>query len=282
MSFSPPQISFLQRLVNDRPAMRRTEVARFFCDHYSLGTAIGSRIEYRSDHYALAERLLCAHDLPIGPMGAGATRADASAYGGMSEKSFSASPHSDSVAVKSIGHCTFEEREMHTPDGTYVVLTSDQAKRVMCQRVLVVENLETFRYLAAYTWIDWRDADVLAVYRGELKLPRKDAADVVKNRSEPLWGFFDFDPAGLMMANSLPPERLERILLPSPDWLRTAANTSRGRQLFDAQAKAFGRTLDQASHPAIRELWALMSELRSAVTQERMRDARVSDPRTSD
>jgi len=274
MSFSAVQVTYLQRLVSERPERRRAgDAARFFCDHYSLGTAVGSQVEYRADHYEAAERLLRAHDLPVAFLGADATRADSAAFGGMSEKSLSVAPHSNSVAVKCLGRCTLDGHELYAPQGSYLVLTTEQALRVTCQRLLVVENLETFRALEAYAWIDRRGLDVLAIYSGDMGLPNKDAAEVVKGRTEPIWGFFDFDPAGLVMANSVPPVRLERVILPSQAWLRRASNTARGRQLFDSQLAAFGRSLDRAVHPEVIALWHLMKSLRSAVTQERMLSA---------
>ncbi|MEY8688799.1 MAG: hypothetical protein AB9M53_02810 [Leptothrix sp. (in: b-proteobacteria)] len=271
MSFSAVQVTFLQRLASERPAHRRaSDVAMFFCEHYSLGTSVGSQIEYRADHYTAAERLLLNHDLPVAAMGTHTTRADSAAYGGMSEKTFSVAPHSQSVAVKCLGRCTLDEHELYTPEGTYLVLTPAQALRVTCQRLLVVENLETFRALEAYTWIDRQGLDVLAIYRGDRDLPNKDAAAIIKSRPEPIWGFFDFDPAGLVMANSLPAGRLVRVILPSQAWLQKASNTLRGRQLFDSQVASFGRSLDQAAHPDVLALWQVMKGLRSAVTQERM------------
>lgn len=282
MSFSAVQVTFLQRLVSDRPEFRRAgDVARFFCDHFGLGAAVGSRVEYRVAHYEAAESLLRANDLPVAAMGAHATRADSAAYGGMSEKSLSAAPHSKSVAVKCLGRCVLDGHLLYAPKGSYIVLTPEQAKRVTCQRILVVENLETFRSLEAYGWIDRCGLDVLAAYRGDVEMPNKDAAEVIKGRHEQIWGFFDFDPAGLAMANSLPARRLERVILPSQDWLQKAANTPRGRQLFDSQVKSFEKVLDRAVHAEVIALWQLMKRLRSAVTQERMLGAGASDSSTA-
>jgi hypothetical protein len=274
MSFSAVQVKFLQRLVVERPDRRRAgDVALFFCTHYSLGNLVGGQVEYRVDHHENAQRLLQAHDLPVAAMCPDATRADAATYGGMSEKSFSIAPHSKSVALKCLGHCGLDGRPLFTPKGSYLVLTPEQARRVTCARLMVVENLESFRWLESYAWIDFRGMDVLAIYRGDLALPNKDAAEVIRSRPEPIWGFFDFDPAGLAMACALPPHRLERIVLPAISWLKKASNTPRGRQLFDAQAAVFGATLDDSHVPDISALWRLQKDLRSAVTQERMRQA---------
>lgn len=271
MSFSAVQVTFLQRLVIERPNRRRAgDAARFFCVHYSLGAVVGSQVEYRPDHHQAAERLLRAHDLPVAAMGPDATRADSAIYGGMSEKSLSVAPHSKSVAIKCLGHCTLDRHQLFTPEGSYLVMTPERAQRVTCARLMVVENLETFRALEAYAWIDLRGMDVLAIYRGDMMLPNKDAADVIKARPEPIWGFFDFDPAGLAMASALPASRLERVVLPALDWLKRASNTPRGRQLFEAQATVFGKSLDQSNIPEIIALWKMLKRLQSAVTQERM------------
>lgn len=271
MSFSIVQVTFLQRLVSERPAARRGgETARFFCDNYGLGVSVGSQVEYRAAHYEAAESLLRAHDLPVAALSVHATRADSAVFGGMSEKSLSVAPHSRSVAVKCLGNCTLDGHALYAPKGAYIVLTPEQAQQVTCQRLLLVENLVTFRTLEGYLWLDRGALDVLAVYRGDLAMPNKDAAEVIKCRQEPIWGFFDFDPAGLVMAASLPPERLERIVLPPSEWLQKATNTPRGRQLFDSQVAAFENVLDVAVHPEVVALWQLMKRLRSAVTQERM------------
>lgn len=274
MSFSAVQVTFLQRLVIERPDRRRAgDAARFFSAHYSLGAVVGTQVEYRPDHHQAAECLLRAHDLPVAAMGPGATRADSAIYGGMSEKSLSVAPHSKSVAIKCFGHCTLDGRELFTPTGSYLVLAPEQARQVTCARLMLVENLETFRALESYAWIDFRGMDVLAVYRGDLVLPNKDAADVIQARSEPIWAFFDFDPAGLAMANALPADRLERFVLPALDWIKHASNTPRGRQLFDAQSAVFGASLDQSEVPEITALWQFLKSLGSAVTQERLLQA---------
>lgn len=276
MAFTRVQLAFLQRLVSDCPPDRQASAtASYFSEHFSLGRVIGRRVEYTEAHFEAARRLLEANQVPVQPLGAGATRAEAAAYGGMSEKAFSMAPHADSVALKALGNCVFESHPLYTPGASYQVLTVEQAAQVSCERIMVVENFETFRRLQNYAWIDSQGLAVLAIYRGEKDLPIKDAAALVATRSEPLWGFFDFDPAGLVMANALPHERFERLLLPDSNWLETAADSPRGRQLFDSQAGAYENVLDAARHPQVLTAWRLMKRLCSAVTQERMQGAPV-------
>lgn len=274
MAFTAIQISFLQRLVDERPPSRQSSAAAsYFSEHFSLGRVAGSRVDYSDAHFAAAERLLVANQLPVRALGAAAPRARAAEYGGMSEKDFSVAPHANSVAVKGLGNCRFDGHGLHTPLGAYMVLTVEQAMRVTCERIMVVENLETFRGLQDYAWIERRGLAVLAIYRGEKDVPNKDAAELIRSRAEPIWGFFDFDPAGLAMANALPGDRFERLILPDRGLLEKSADSARGRQLFDRQLNSYERVLDGAVHQDIAAAWALMKRLRSAVTQEKMQAA---------
>ena len=271
MSFSPVQIIFLQKLVANRPESRRAgEAALFFQQNFSIGRLVKNNVQYQGGHFQAALQLLQANDLPVTALGPNSTRADSAAFGGMSEKSLSAAPHSRSVAVKALGHCTLDGHELYTPAGAYLVLTPADAKRVVCQRLMVVENLETFRTLDAYAWIDRRGMDVLAIYRGDVRLRNNDATEAIQGRQEPIWGFFDFDPAGLAFANALPAGRLERVILPSQTWLYQAADTPRGRQLFDSQVAVYSNVLNDSVHAEVIACWQLMKRLRSGVTQERM------------
>lgn len=275
MAFTTTEVSFLQRLVAERPPVRASgAAATFFCDNHGLGVCIRRRIEYQDKHYEAAERLLRLHDLPVGLLDPDSTRADVAQFGGLSEKSYSTAPHANSVSVKVLGTCCLDDHSLYTPAGANLVLTTEQVLRVTCQRVMLVENLESFRRLEDYTWIDRQGFNVLVVYRGDKQAPLGDAASVLANRSEPIWSFTDFDPAGLAMANALPNDRFEEILLPSPGWLTVAANTARGRELFDAQEAQYSATLDASSIPTVRRAWTLMKRLRSGVTQERMRHHR--------
>lgn len=271
MSFSAQQIQFLQRLVSERPAQRRVgEVSRHFSEHFSIGTTVGRLVAYREDHLRMAAELLRTHDLPVNPMAPGASRAEAAVFGGMSEKALSAAPHSGSIGVKCVGSCALDGVALCTPEGTYLVVTPEVARRIRCDRLMLVENLETFRQLERYGWIDYSGRSVLVIYRGDTALCTGEALEVLRGRTAPIWAFADFDPAGLVIANALPPERLERIVLPNEAWLRKAANTSRGRQLFDEQEAWARPSLERATHPEVRRAWAMLTELRSAVTQERM------------
>jgi len=280
MSFTTHQLQFLQRLVSERPEQRRAGgVALLLCEHYSLGTAIGSQVVYRAEHLQRAEQLLRAHDLPVEAHVSGASRADMATFGGLSEKSLSVAPHAGSIAVKCVGTCLHDGNALWTPAGSYLVVTPDVGARITCDRLLLVENLETFRQLERYDWIDYHGLAVLAVFRGDSLLSTGDAAALVRQRTERVWAFVDFDPAGLHIASLLPNDRLERIVIPDLAWLQQASKTSRGRQLFADQEPRLRHALDSAEHPEVRALWKELLALRGGVTQERMLSLRGETPK---
>lgn len=174
------------------------------------------------------------------------------------------------MAVKFFGACTLDGETLATPAGSYMVVTPTLAQQVCCERLLLVENMETFRCLEDYRWLDCQGHGVMAVYRGDPSLAITDALELIRSRREPIWVFVDFDPAGLVIANALPRGRLERIALPALPWLRQAADTARGRQLFADQVDRCSHTLDQSLHLQVQTWWREMRAWQSAVTQERM------------
>ena len=154
-----------------------------------------------------------------------------------------------------------------------MVLYPESAMQVTCDRLLLVENLETFRRLEDYKWVRYDALSVMAIFRGDPSLSISDALEVVRRRPEAIWAFVDFDPAGLAIANSLPQGRLERVVLPPATWLEKAADTHRGRQLYADQAGRYTASLDGSIHAQVCLWWREMKHLQSAVTQERMLSA---------
>lgn len=270
--FSANEIKFMQRLVAERPESRNCgEVAARLCEHFNIGVQSGSKVSYAERHFKLAQQTLENNGLPVSALPANASRSDVASFGGLSEKSFSLAPHSDSVAVQFVGECKVAGHVMVTPPGAYLVMTLEEAMKVQCERILVVENLEPFRKIKAYRWIDFQGKNVMVVYRGDSIFSLRAAQSLVYDREEPIWAFMDFDLAGMKLAHHLGAGRLERLLLPDTESLRKAADTHRGRELFTSQETAFNDWgADEPVHPSLRQATTLVKELQSGVVQERM------------
>lgn len=266
---------FLQRLVADTPERRPLgRSATWFAEHFGLGTIFARHVEYLPRHIDQARELLRAHGLPVQAT-PDSSRADSAQYPGQSEKSQSRSPWSDSVAAKMFGGLP-SQLPMRMPAGAYAVLSVEQALGLPCSRLLVVENLETFRQLEAYKWLRLAEGPAtLAVFRGDSRFNGADAAQVIEQRIEPVWAFMDFDPAGLGLAAALP--RLEQVVLPSEAWLRQAARGARALELFERSHAQYSSVLDAASHRQVRAAWELQRTWRAGVAQEGMREIGPED-----
>lgn len=71
---------------------RASQVAKFFCEQYSIGRTFRSQIEYQEAHFAAVQKLLESNDLPVEPLAKNSKRADVAGFGGLSEKLFSTAP----------------------------------------------------------------------------------------------------------------------------------------------------------------------------------------------
>ncbi len=264
---------FLQGLLADRPAVRRSQTSFDFSKHFGLGVLSGSVVQYRTVDFERAEQILQGLDAPTRALPQTASRADAAEYAGMSEKSGTRPPHADSIAVRGFGGCTLAGASLDMPFRCYAVLTLAEAKDAQADRILVVENLETFRELETYAWLPLRSGRVLAVWRGDRTAGGAEINALIQARSEPVWVFTDFDPAGLGIAQGLP--RLDGLLLPTRAWLVATSRGDRGRELFFKSEAQWAPTLELATNAAVREAWTLLKELRAGVGQEGMRKATV-------
>ena len=268
MTLTPIQIQFLRRLANEKPATSTSsKVAEFFSVDQRIGIRVGRRFEYSSRDHDRADLLLVNHGLSLVSLPAGATRAQAIGRPGISEKVGTAAPHANSIAVKCAnGICRLGEESI--PHTGYAVLTLEQALLVRADRIMVVENLESFRWLARTSWIDYEDFNVLAIYRGDPRFKVDDAQRMVLARPEPVWAFFDFDPAGLGMSLDLP--RLERLILPPHDSLTCLVRSADAGHLYSDQLEQYKGTLDGLTSGPVCEAWRLMKSLRSGLLQEWM------------
>jgi hypothetical protein len=271
MTLTSVQIAFLRRIAAEKPIKgAASAVADFFAKQYNIGFRIGRSCEYQPQHHKMAAQLLATLKLPLMARSPSTLRADAVDDSGLPEKNGTKPPHRDSVAFKPMaGKCLLADGAPFTiPPESYAVLTVEQALSISAQRLLVVENLETFRLLERYRWIDYQGLNVLAIYLGDEGFRQDEVAAVVAQRNEPTWMFADFDPAGLAMAARLP--RLERVVLPDTAWLTRKTYMSRRDDLFASQFDQYSATLERESNPLIHPLWQLLKDMKKGLPQEGM------------
>jgi hypothetical protein len=276
MAFEARQIVFLQTLLAQRPQERPADgkSASYFAEHFGVGIRYGRRIEYFAPDFDNARQLLLNANLPLSAS-PNMRRAETAGFSGISEKAFSIAPHADSVAVKVAAGCCYDgSSALITSGRKYLVLPVKEALSISADRLMVVENMETFRDLERYRWIDYQGLDVLALFRGDPRLKIDEARAVIDQRTEPVWGFYDFDPAGLALVSALP--RLERIIAPGQAWLDDAVLKAERFDLYREQLPQTERLLDAMDVCSdAGRLWVLMKSLGRGLPQEWMEEAHL-------
>lgn len=266
MSLSSRDIAFLQDLVVKGSGQKvASQASHHFCRHFGMGQHVGSRFVFSQADGDRARQMLTIAGVAIGPTLQPLRRAQAGLNNPSQEKAGTLAPHQDSIAVKAAhGRCGYMGSLV--PAVGYQVLTLEQACEIRADVLLVVENLESFRFLERNRWIDYQDLAVLAILRGDGVFKADGVSILLESSSTPVWAYFDFDPAGLGMASKLP--RLQRVLLPDEDALVSAARKSNQVHLYADQLDQWGRILSSDHRPMIQQPWSLMRKLRLGIAQE--------------
>jgi hypothetical protein len=268
MSLSSRDIAFLQDLVSKGAGQKGASAASLhFCLHFGMGQHLGSRFVFSQADADRAQQMLVIAGVAIEPAGQPLRRAQAGLNNPAQEKAGTVAPHQDSIAVKAAhGRCVLMDSPV--PAVGYQVLTLEQACAIRADVLLVVENLESFRFLERNRWIDYQDLAVLAILRGDGIFKADSVSSLLEASSAPVWAYFDFDPAGLGMAAKLP--RLQRVLLPDEELLARSARKANQVHLYADQLDQWGRTLSSDHRSMIQQPWALMRKLRLGIAQELM------------
>lgn len=136
---------------------------------------------------------------------------------------------------------------------------------------MLVENLETFRYLNDYRWIDTQGKAVLAIWRGDKDRHIGEALNALGAHATKgqIWCFVDFDPAGLGMADAVHRRfGMDRLVLPEHQELERITRAHDQRFLYSKQVSQYANSLNEAQHPDIQSSWALMQGMQIGLAQE--------------
>lgn len=268
MNLTHFQIAFLRHLAMRGPTEKDASAsAEFFNVQHGLGRRAGSTFIYTQDDADRAAQMLSNRHIAVIPSEQVLRRADAVLNNLGNEKSGTLSPHQDSVAIKTAhGQCLLEGDPV--PLIGYQVVTLAQAQSVRADAMLVVENLESFRFLERNRWIDYQGKSVLAIFRGDNGLRADAALKVIESRTDPVWAYFDFDPAGLGMASRLP--RLVRLLLPPEPILSALARRANQVHLFSDQRAQWAPTLNADNREIFKGPWRHMQRMCMGLAQEHM------------
>lgn len=157
-------------------------------------------------------------------------------------------------------------RELFLPAKSHVEVDCDDLGSLSQHDwIIVVENWECFNdiHLAA-DHLPLPGRNPLVVWRGDKECVRVDAMlALLRNLSQPVAAFVDYDPSGMVIAQSLP--RLACVVAP-PNlsvWMKRGLHDRYMAQLPGCQA-----TLDRVENPDIAAIWAIIRTAGRALPQE--------------
>lgn len=136
--------------------------------------------------------------------------------------------------------------------------------------ILVIENWTNFEKTAKTPLLNDVPGNPLVLYRGDPIYGNQYAAALVKALKKPVTAFVDYDPAGLVIANSLP--GLKKMLCPQEDKLhglfqRLKTNVD-NQERFIRQKSESIHCLAMLSNPQLKSLWKMFDGYGVALPQE--------------
>ena len=250
-----------------------SKTLRGFLDDYNIGWIKGATCCFDAPSKARIRELLLAQGIPPEtPPDAwdGLTRAESLALG-RDEKWAGGPARRDRVAVKTLpGRPLLIGREpILLPPRCHLEADAlEIAGTVQHDTVLLVENWECFDRIHAVQ-LDFSTAgpNPLVLWRGGSGEARADASqNFLKTLNRPVWAFVDYDPAGLVIAATLP--GLQSIIAPVASVLAELLEKHGLEDRYCAQLPAAAPSLDRSRHPAVAYLWPLLRQSGRALPQE--------------
>ncbi len=163
----------------------------------------------------------------------------------------------------------------HTPAGTILGVKLEAIDVQILESVLVVEN--------AALLVDWPAMlpllpepcrNSLLIYRGHgQNLAALERWVQTLSKTVKVFGFFDFDPAGMQLATSYLRHDTDALITPNPERIRQWSSLSQDK-LFRRQRAILAKAIS-SSHPAIRSAANLIEQHQLAITQEHLIARRV-------
>jgi hypothetical protein len=197
-----------------------------------------------------------------------ATRTQASSTA-INEKWAGRKVKEDIVYIRTLTNIIQLEEDFRIPDNSYLALTWQQASKHHHKMFVVIENLEAFLMAEQAHWPEEiKQSNPLFIYRGDTEATPAALNKFIENSHQAYSTFFDYDPAGLMMALTLP--RTPAIVI--PDLSNNQLKRHSKHRAFNKQITA-RMYLEKANH--YHSQANSMLENKVAVMQERMISQRM-------
>lgn len=256
---------------DERVAMTHTLEA--FCDeHRTIGRRKGSWLYLLQSDKDTLRQILAAEgiDPATSPDAwAGKTRAEALTLGN-NEKLAHDPVKRRRIAVKALTSSApvdIGSGPLHLPPCCHLDVDYEQINVKTHDVIIVVENWECFdRIHLGSRQLNFPGVNPLVVWRGDTSATRTDAMLAwLSSLQQPVAAFVDYDPAGLVIAGSLP--RLTHLVTPELAELERLLEKGLPER-FRSQLPACQRILDESTNGLIVPVWRLVRFKGKALPQE--------------
>jgi hypothetical protein len=200
----------------------------------------------------------------------GLSRTDSLAWSS-NEKLTNAAVRQQRVAIKHLPQqaLLLGETPLVLPEGSNLDINWQVVvQSIQHSSVLIVENWEAFeRIHDANVSFSQAGENPLVVFRGSPVVYQQDhAVALLEALQLPVFAFVDFDPAGLVLAQSLP--YFEAIITPALETLQRALVACTNHERYLKQLPQTAQVLEASAHSGIREMWQLLKHYGVALPQE--------------
>ncbi|MFY9259894.1 MAG: hypothetical protein WAO71_05220 [Gallionella sp.] len=244
-----------------------------FVREYNIGQAYGRVFNFTSQDKTeisiLLEKIERVDEVTSPTQWDGLSRTESLAFGS-NEKLSTAAVRDHRVAIKSLPNqpLLLNGQRIFLPQGCNLDIDGRWvAQHCAHQTVLVVENWEAFERVHQVSFdLAAAGENPLVVFRGSPVYQQNHLVALLQALKRPVFAFVDFDPAGLLLAQSLP--YFQTLLMPPREILLTALKQCTNHARYQAQLPPAASVLDQSTHPTIAEIWRTLQTVGTALPQE--------------
>ena len=264
--------SLLRVYHSDKTRHANNRVLARFVEEYNIGERVGASFTFsESDKEDIRQLLLASEGIDTAITSPeqwfGLTRAESLAYGG-NEKLTDSSVRSDRVAIKTLPGkpLMLNGQSITLPNG--VNLDLDWHWLVSNHKtVLLVENWEAFNGIHQVTFnLSRAGENPLVVFRGSPVYRQDYVISLLRKLAVPVYAFVDFDPAGLVIAQSLP--FFSGLIAPPFEVLELALAKAKNQNRYLSQLPEAKGALDRTPNQEIAQHWRQIQAHGKALPQE--------------
>jgi hypothetical protein len=267
-------VSLLNIYHGDKPRVAASAALAQFVQDYNIGQRVGAALAFsEADRQAIGQLLLSEAGIDAAATHAdqwsGLSRAASLAHAD-NEKMTDAAVRQHRVAVKALPHhcLRLDGQRIALPLGANLDLDWRWlAARCEHASVLLVENWEAFEAVHQVTFdLSRAGANPLVLFRGSPVYRQDYATALLERLAVPVFALVDYDPAGLVIAQSLP--HFAGLMAPPLQQLVRALGSCTNHARYRSQLAQAQAVLDKAVHPDIAAHWQLLQAHGKALPQE--------------